>query len=132
MTDILDVTVRHTSDDTAVVTVSGDVDLHTAATLHTHAVTLVAQGVPHLVLDLARVDFVDSTGLSTFIGLLHTTRQAGGSLRLADVPDRLARMVTMTGISELLPVHATVAEALAGRAAEGTPARAGEGAGAGG
>lgn len=131
MTDILDVTVRHTSDRTAVVTVSGDVDLHTAATLRRHAMAVVAQGVPHLVLDLAQVDFVDSTGLSTFIGLLHTTQQAGGSLRLADVPDRLTRMVTMTGISELLPIHATVTDALAGRTAGGTLGRAGEGAAAG-
>ncbi|MEW2513744.1 STAS domain-containing protein [Streptomyces sp. NPDC046870] len=117
MTDVsetLDMTVQHIGDNTAVVAVAGDVDLHTAPALRAHALDLVEQGVPHLVLDLARVDFVDSTGLSTFISLLHTTREAGGSLRLADVPDRLTRMVTMTGIAQLLPVHPTVADALAG------------------
>ncbi|MFG2262033.1 STAS domain-containing protein [Streptomyces sp. NPDC048720] len=131
MTETLDVTVQYPVDRTAVVSVSGDVDLHTSATLRAHALAVVAEGVPHIVLDLAHVDFVDSTGLSTFIGLLHTTQQAGGSLRLADVPDRLTRMVTMTGISELMPIHTTVADALAGRTAGRAPGRAGEGAGAG-
>ncbi|MFE3636611.1 STAS domain-containing protein [Streptomyces cellostaticus] len=132
VTETLDVTVRYAGDSTAVVHVSGDVDLHTAATLRAHALAVVNEGVPNLVLDLAGVDFVDSTGLSAFIGLLHTTQQAGGSLRLADVPDRLTRMVTMTGISELMPIHPTVADALAGGTADNAPGRAGEGAGAGG
>jgi anti-sigma B factor antagonist len=50
----------------------------------------VEQGAPHLVLDLAQVDYVDPTGLSTLIVLLHGTQEAGGSLRVASVPDRLA------------------------------------------
>ncbi|MFJ7152492.1 STAS domain-containing protein [Streptomyces sp. NPDC100445] len=112
MSDHLDMTVRSISDRVAVVAVTGDVDLHTAPALRTYALTLVEQGAAHLVLDLAGVDFVDSTGLSTFLVLLRVAQDAGGSLHLADVPDRLMRMVTMTGISELLPVHATVADAL--------------------
>lgn len=116
MTDVsdpLDMTVHRLSDRSAVLAVTGDVDLHTSLTLRAHALALVGEGVRHLVLDLARVDFVDSTGLSTFITLLHATQRRDGSLHLAAVPDRLMRMVTMTGISQLLPVHATVEEAVA-------------------
>jgi anti-sigma B factor antagonist len=120
VSDTLHVTVQHTGEGLAVVAVAGDVDLHTASALSAHALAVVEQGVPHLVLDLTHVDFVDSTGLSTLIHLLHATQQAGGSLRLAEVPDRLLRMITMTGISQLLPVHATVADAVAGRTAAGT------------
>lgn len=133
MTDVndslLDTTVRYSGDRTAVVTVAGDVDLHTAPTLRAHVLAVLEQGAAHLVLDLAQVDFVDSTGLSTLIGLLQATQEVSGSLRLADVPDRLARMVTTTGISQLLPVHPTVADALAGRTADGAREGAGEGAG---
>ncbi|MEU3826962.1 anti-sigma factor antagonist [Streptomyces sp. SID486] len=128
VSETLHVTVQHTGDRTAVVAVAGDVDLHTASVLRGHALAVVEQGVPHLVLDLAQVDFVDSTGLSTLIHLLHATHRAGGSLLLAEVPDRLMRMINMTGISQLLPVHPTVAEALAGRAAA-TSAEAGADAG---
>ncbi len=113
MSDTLDTTVRYAGKRTAVVVVTGDVDLHTAPVLRAEALTAVGHGAPHLVLDMAEVDFVDSTGLSTLIVLLHASQEAGGSLRVACVPERLLRMVTMTGISELLPVHDTVADALA-------------------
>ncbi|MER7495640.1 STAS domain-containing protein [Streptomyces pharetrae] len=129
VTDTLQLTVRYADDRTAVVSVAGDVDLHTASSLREQALTVVAEGVPHLVLDLAEVDFVDSTGLSTLIRVLQATQAAGGSLRLADVPDRLIRMVTMTGISQLMPIHTTVADALAGQHADGTPDRVGGGGG---
>ncbi|MFJ3224171.1 STAS domain-containing protein [Streptomyces sp. NPDC086783] len=112
--DTLDMSARHIGDH-IVVTVAGDVDLHTAPTLRAYVRNLVQQGAQHLVLDLPGVDFVDSTGLSTFITLLLEVEKAGGSLRLAGVPDRLMRMVTVTGVSAVLPVHATVTDALAAR-----------------
>ncbi len=119
MTEILQVTVQYTGDRGAVLRVTGDVDLHTASTLRERAVSVVEEGVPHIVLDLSQVDFVDSTGLSALISLLHVAQKANGSVRLAAVPDRLVRMVNMTGISQLLPVHPTVADALGGQAADG-------------
>ncbi len=113
MSEALDTTVRYTGKHTAVIVVTGDVDLHTAPVLRAEALTAMTRGARHLVLDMAEVDFVDSTGLTTLIVLLHATEKAGGSVRVARVPERLERMVTMTGIAELLPMHDTVADALA-------------------
>ncbi|MEV5355105.1 STAS domain-containing protein [Streptomyces sp. NPDC052693] len=126
VSDALDLTVQHIDDRTAVVAVLGDVDLHTAVSLRANVSALLAEGVRHLVLDLSRTEYIDSTGLSTFIRLLHAAQRNDGSLRLAAVPERLERMVTMTGIAQLLPVHTTVDEALnAGPAdsATGEPGR---------
>ncbi|MGQ5578308.1 STAS domain-containing protein [Streptomyces sp. ECR3.8] len=113
MSEALDTTVRYTGKHTAVIVVTGDVDLHTAPVLRAEALTAMTQGARHLVLDMAEVDFVDSTGLTALIVLLHATEKAGGSVHVARVPERLERMVTMTGIAELLPMHDTVADALA-------------------
>lgn len=113
MSEALDTTVRYTDKHTAVIVVTGDVDLHTAPVLRAEALTAITRGARHLVLDMAEVDFVDSTGLTTLIVLLHATEKAGGSVRVARVPERLERMVTMTGIAELLPMDDTVADALA-------------------
>ncbi|MFF7966955.1 STAS domain-containing protein [Streptomyces sp. NPDC007903] len=113
VTNTLHVTVQHPSARATVVTVTGDVDLHTASTLRAYVLPVLEEAGPHLVLDLAQADFFDSTGLSTLLGLLHAAQQAGGSLSLASVPDRLMGMITVTGISQLLPIHATVADALA-------------------
>ncbi len=130
MSDILDLTVHHPGEGTAVVAVTGDLDLHTAPILQARALSVVGEEVPHLVLDLTHVDYVDSTGLSTLITLLYATQEVGGWLRLAEIPGRLMRMVTLTGISQLLPVYDTVADALADRTQatpEGSPEGSPEG-----
>ncbi|MEU6911499.1 STAS domain-containing protein [Streptomyces coeruleorubidus] len=113
MTDVtrtLHLTVQHPHPGLAVATVVGDVDVHTAPTLRSGALEIIQQGHPRLVLDLAQVGFCDSAGLSAIIGIWHAAQEAGGSLSLATVPDRLMRMLSMTGVDSLLPVHATAAD----------------------
>jgi anti-sigma B factor antagonist len=87
--------------------------MHTANTLRHEASEIIQHGCPHLVLDLSQVGFCDSAGLSALIGLWHAAQAVGGALRLANVPDRLMRMLVLTGVDTILPVHATAAEAVA-------------------
>ncbi|MFJ7769397.1 STAS domain-containing protein [Streptomyces sp. NPDC097107] len=112
VTDTLQLTVQHPHPGLAIATVLGDVDTRTADTLRREASEIIQPGCPHLVLDLSRVRCCDSAGLSALIGLWHAARAAGGALRLADVPDRLMRMLVLTGVDAVLPVHATAAEAV--------------------
>ncbi|CAL9278842.1 STAS domain-containing protein [Streptomyces sp. SudanB182_2057] len=116
MTDVTDtfhLTVQHPRPGLAVATVVGEVDMHTALTLHSEAREIIQRGHPRLVLDLAQVGFCDSAGLSALIRIWHAAQAAGGLLSIAAVPDRLTRMLSMTGVDALLPVHATAAEAVA-------------------
>ncbi|WP_030338405.1 STAS domain-containing protein [Streptomyces sp. NRRL S-1022] len=110
--DTLQLTVQHPRPDLAIATVLGDVDTRTADTLRHEASEILEQGCPHLVLDLSQVGFCDSAGLSALIGLWHAAQAVGGALRLVNVPDRLMRMLVLTGVDAVLPVHATAAEAV--------------------
>ncbi|MFI2644245.1 STAS domain-containing protein [Streptomyces sp. NPDC018610] len=112
VTDTLQLTVQQPHPGLAIATVAGDVDMHTADTLRRDASMIIEQGCPHLVLDLSQVGFCDSAGLSALIGLWHTAQAQGGELGLANVPDRLMRMLTLTGVDTILPVHATTSEAV--------------------
>jgi anti-sigma B factor antagonist len=111
VTDTLQLTVQHPRPGLAIATVAGDMDTRTAETLRRDASMIIEQGSPHLVLDLSQVGFCDSAGLSALIGLWHAAQAVGGALRLANVPDRLMRMLVLTGVDTILPVHATAAEA---------------------
>ncbi|WP_282798397.1 STAS domain-containing protein, partial [Streptomyces sp. CC224B] len=107
MTDVthtLHLTVQHPRPDLVIVTVAGDVDVHTAPSLRSGALEIIQHGHSGLALDLAQVGFCDSAGLSAIIGIWHAAQEASGSLSLAAVPDRLMRMLTLTGIDTLLPV----------------------------
>ncbi|MFC5637372.1 STAS domain-containing protein [Streptomyces bullii] len=113
MTHTLHLTVQHPHPGLAIATVDGDVDVHTAPTLRSGALEIIRRGHPRLALDLEQVGFCDSAGLSAIIGIWHAAQAAEGSLSLANVPDRLMRMLSMTGVDSLLPVHATTSDAVA-------------------
>ncbi|NEY36601.1 anti-sigma factor antagonist [Streptomyces sp. PRKS01-65] len=112
MTDTLQLTVQHPRPGLAIARVLGDVDIRTADTLRREASGVLERGCPRLVLDLSQVGFCDSAGLSALIGLWHAAQAVGGALGLVNVPDRLMRMLVLTGVDALLPVHATAAEAV--------------------
>ncbi|WP_055495061.1 STAS domain-containing protein [Streptomyces sp. TP-A0356] len=119
MTDDIELALTATPGPAAVATVAGEIDLHTAPGLRTRALELIDQGHHHLILDLSGVGFCDSAGLSALIGIWHGAQEAGGSLALAAVPDRLMRMLTLTGVDSLLPHYPSTTDALS--AHQGAP-----------
>ncbi|MFE9702256.1 STAS domain-containing protein [Streptomyces sp. NPDC005930] len=112
MTHTFDLTVHYPHPGLAIAAIVGDVDVQTAPSLRAGALEIIDHGHPRLALDLAQVGFCDSAGLSAIIGIWHAAQDAGGSLSLAAVPDRLMRMLSMTGVDSLLPVHATAADVI--------------------
>lgn len=112
MTDDLTLTTTHIDGPLAVVTVGGEIDFETAPALRTHGLELIAQGHPHLILDLTPVTFCDSSGFNALIGIMRCARTANGSLTLAAAPDRLSRMLDLTGLGTVLPSYPTTAAAM--------------------
>lgn len=108
----LTLTVRHPADSIAVLTVAGEIDVDSVPALRTRALELIRQGRPHLVLDTAPVEFCDSSGLNTMIGILRYAKDRHGSLSLVGPPPHLTRLLDVTGVGELMPVLPTTAEAL--------------------
>ncbi|MFC8226539.1 STAS domain-containing protein [Streptomyces sp. NPDC057287] len=105
-------TVQHPADSIAVLNVAGEIDVDSAPVLRTRALDLIRRGRPHLVLDLAPVEFCDSSGLNTMISILRYAKDRHGSLSLAAAPPHLTRLLDITGIGHLIPTLPTTAEAL--------------------
>ncbi|MBM7440390.1 STAS domain-containing protein [Streptomyces sp. HB132] len=108
----LTLTVRQPMDSTAVLTVAGEIDVDSAPALRTRALELIRQGSSHLVLDMAPVEFCDSSGLNTMIGILRFAKDRHGSLSLAAAPPHLTRLLDVTGVGALIPALPSTAEAL--------------------
>ena len=98
----------------AVVIISGDLDAATAPRLHAELTQLAADGVDRVVLDLRRMTFVDSFGLGVIVSAKRRLSQDGNALCLvADADQRtLRRVLDITGLDRVLPVHASVTEAV--------------------
>ena len=56
----------------------------------------------------------DSTGLSVLVKALKRVREADGRLDVVVTADRVAKVFRLTGLDQLIPLHPSVAEALAG------------------
>ncbi|MFZ3590193.1 STAS domain-containing protein [Bacillus sp. DJP31] len=84
--------------------VKGEVDAFTAPQLKDQLVPLAEETGSHLVIDLAEVSYIDSTGLGVFIGILKTTRKHKGSLQLVGLNDRIKRLFTITGLHEIIDI----------------------------
>jgi anti-sigma B factor antagonist len=53
-------------------------------------------GRTHLVLDLARVPYVDSCGLGTMVQAYVSAHRAGGSVKLSNITPRVRQLLTIT------------------------------------
>jgi anti-sigma B factor antagonist len=105
-----------------VVTVSGELDLATAPRLSEVVRGVLLPGRRHLVVDLDRVGFIDSTGLSVLIAARRRVVSEGGSMGLVCNAARCMRVLELTGLSRLFAFHTSVAAAIA--VGSGEPVRA--------
>jgi anti-sigma B factor antagonist len=99
--------------DWMVLTVGGEVDLNTAPQLKERINGLIAQGHSNLVVDLERVEFMDSTGLSALVSGLMRTSESGGGMAVVCTRPQVLRLLALTGLDQVLKVHGSVAEAVA-------------------
>ncbi|GAA4473626.1 STAS domain-containing protein [Phytohabitans houttuyneae] len=85
----------------AVVTVGGDLDYPMADTLGRTIDELLGTGPAAVVVDLAGLTFIDSTGLSVLVHAWRKGIESGTPVRLRGQPPFVAAILDITGISEL-------------------------------
>lgn len=95
-----------------VVGVVGDVDVSNAAKLRDVLDRVLANGESRLVVDLRDVSFMDSTGLGILVGRLKVVRARRGSMHLVCSAPRMLRILSITGLDTVFPLHASSAEAV--------------------
>jgi anti-sigma B factor antagonist len=102
--------------DHIVVALSAELDIcQAAATIA--AIAGRGPGREHCVIvDLQALDFIDCAALRALARAQQQARQAGGQVLLAAPAGTLARVLGLTGLGEVLGVHASVASALASAA----------------
>ena len=119
----MEITVaRQANHDPVVVTLVGDLDLHSADQLRASLTDLVDRAVTKIVVDLGKVGFCDSVGLSAFVDGHRRCHAAGGYLRLAAATPFLLRILAVVGLLGPVSLYNTVAAASAGDETQLTPA----------
>lgn len=108
----LTVTELASSDDIAVLRVSGELD-HTCEEFFLGTLgASVDAGHRSLVLDVTALVFCDSRGLNCLLAVRWLLERRNGKILLAGAGRRLTELLVQTGSIELLPVWPTVGQAL--------------------
>lgn len=108
---VLNVEVR-ASDGRAVIAVAGEVDILTARPLGDALARLTEDGFDHIVVDITEVSFFGASGLSVFAEALSALGRSG-SLRVVTSSALTRRILAISGLDEVIRVHASLGEALA-------------------
>ena len=97
----------------AVLTLRGEIDVYTAPRMRQAIVDLVDAGSLNVVIDMDKVDFLDSTGLGVLVEGLKRVRTRGGTLSIVITQDKILKIFDITGLMKAFDVYASVDEAVA-------------------
>ena len=99
------------NDGWVILSVSGEVDVASAAQLRQRLVGLDEAGQRRLVLDLEGVEFLDSMGLGVLIGAYRRAAERGGVMAVVIARPAIRRVFDITGLTDVMPLYGSVEDA---------------------
>jgi anti-sigma B factor antagonist len=90
--------------DSVVVAVSGELDVASAPALRQELYRVIDQHANKVVVDLAEMEFIDSTGLGVLVGALKRVKEQGGALELRALSPSARRVFDITGLSKAFTI----------------------------
>ena len=107
----LSVEVRD-EDHAVVIGVSGELDLASSPALESELERGAASGAPLVIVDLRRLEFMDSTGLSVLVRAHQRATETGQRFGVVRGPQQVQRLLSLTGVAERLTLVDTPDELL--------------------
>ena len=106
---------HYSKDGIEVVNVEGEIDIYTAPRLRELLIDLAGKNNYQLIVNLEKVEFLDSTGLGVLAGGLKRVRAHDGSLDLVCTQERILKIFRITGLTKVFGIYQTVDQAIAAR-----------------
>ena len=83
-----------------------------AALLEAIGLEATGPGRALVVVDMSRTRFSDSAGLNALVAVARQARAEGGEVRLVVVAGAVARLMALTGVDRVIPIYASLEDAL--------------------
>jgi anti-sigma B factor antagonist len=97
---------------------SGEVDLHASPTLRAELQECASEKIPVLLVDFAGVDYIDSSGLATFIEYLRDAEAYKGKIGLFGMKQKVRTIFDLVRLNELFTITDSADAAAAALAAK--------------
>ena len=87
------------------VCITGEVDHHGAVSIRGDIDRLIFEKRPmKLIMDLSRVDFMDSSGLGLIMGRYSIITKLGGKMILLDPNPRISKIISLSGLERMIRI----------------------------
>ena len=106
---------HYSKDGIEVVDVGGEIDIYTAPRLRELLIDLVSKNSYQLIVNMDKVEFLDSTGLGVLVGGLKRVRAHDGWLDLVCTQEPILKIFRITGLTKVFGIYQTVDQAIAAR-----------------
>jgi anti-sigma B factor antagonist len=95
------------SEDVAVVELEGEVDIYSSPQFEEALSRGIDEGATRIVVDLAKVTFIDSTALGVVVGGVKGVKTRGGTLDVVCRDENIRRIFEITGLDRILGMYQT-------------------------
>lgn len=95
-----------------VIVLEGELDVSSAPTLKELMQKLIDEGKRQFLMDLGKVDFIDSSGLGIFVNAYKRIRSAGGEMKFLKPQEAVRKVFSLTQTDKVFPIYETLEEAL--------------------
>ena len=108
----MELNVQH-ADNVTVVHVMGRVDTSSSLLLRKHLIESASQPIAQVVVDLADVQFIDSSGLAALVHGMRSCRENGGDLCLCSLQRAVRMVFELTRLDSAIDIYSGKDEAIA-------------------
>jgi len=95
-----------------VIALAGDLDLGSAPGLRSTLLDLLQRNPQRVIFDLARLNYMDSSGIGTMVDFKRRLERNGGRIILTGLPDRIRSLLEITQLHKFFTICGTVEEAV--------------------
>lgn len=103
--------VRTLDEGLPVIELEGEVDVYTAPQLKQQMIVMLEGGAKQILVNLANVEYLDSTALGVLIGGLKRMREMDGNMTLVCPSPRIRRVFEITGLDKIFDIYQSESEA---------------------
>lgn len=95
-----------------IIDISGDMDLYNAHRLKDVVAKLIEKGIREIVINLEKVDYLDSSGVGSLIHVFTQVKQNQAQLKIAHVHGSVEKVIRLTKLMDYFPIVGSVKDAL--------------------
>ena len=108
----MEIKTRKPGNHIAILDIEGEIDIYNSGELKKAVQELLANGVINIVFNLAKVPYIDSSGIGALIASLTQLKRAKGSMKIFNAFEAVKKVFELTKMTSFFEIYTSEEDAL--------------------